>query len=74
MPSPRDTDEAWTRWRCSPAVAEGFALLANLRPRLAALIAPSFTEPEAALAAAGVPFQHVVLPPPFHLAGAARAR
>jgi histidinol-phosphate aminotransferase len=49
---------------------EGFALLANLRPRLAALIAPSFTEPEAALAAAGVSFRHVLLPPPFHLAGA----
>jgi histidinol-phosphate aminotransferase len=50
--------------------AEGFALLANLRPRLAALIAPSFTEPEAALAAAGVPFRHIVLAPPFGLAGA----
>ncbi len=50
--------------------AEGFALLANLRPRLAALIAPSFTEPEAALAAAGVAFEHVVLTPPFELAGA----
>src|SRR5262249_17854491 len=50
--------------------AEGFRLLANLRPRLAALIAPSFTEPEAALAAAGVPFRHVVLRPPFDLAGA----
>jgi histidinol-phosphate aminotransferase len=50
--------------------AEGFALLANLRPRLAALIAPSFTEPEAALAAAGVPFRHVVLSPPYGLAGA----
>ena len=49
--------------------AEGFALLANLRPQLAALIAPSFTEPEAALAAAGVPFRHVVLAPPFGLAG-----
>jgi histidinol-phosphate aminotransferase len=49
--------------------AEGFALLANLRPRLAALIAPSFTEPEAALAAAGIPFRHVVLPPPYGLAG-----
>jgi histidinol-phosphate aminotransferase len=49
---------------------EGFALLANLRPRLAALIAPSFTEPEAALAAAGVPFQHVVLARPFDLDGA----
>jgi histidinol-phosphate aminotransferase len=50
--------------------AEGFALLANLRPRLAALIAPSFTEPEAALATAGVPIEHVVLAPPFGLAGA----
>jgi histidinol-phosphate aminotransferase len=51
--------------------AEGFALLANLRPTLAALIAPSFTEPEAALAAAGVPIHHVVLAPPFELSGAA---
>ncbi|MEW2482769.1 Rv2231c family pyridoxal phosphate-dependent protein CobC [Mycobacterium sp. NPDC049093] len=50
--------------------AEGFALLAGLRPRLAALVAPSFTEPEAVLAAAGVPIQHVVLPPPFTLTGA----
>ncbi|WP_441957367.1 Rv2231c family pyridoxal phosphate-dependent protein CobC [Mycolicibacterium houstonense] len=48
--------------------AEGFALLPGLRPRLAALVAPSFTEPEAVLQAAGVPFQHVVLPPPFTLA------
>jgi histidinol-phosphate aminotransferase len=47
--------------------AEGFALLPNLRPRSAALIAPSFTEPEAALAAAGVPFSHVVLAPPYRL-------
>jgi histidinol-phosphate aminotransferase len=47
--------------------AEGFALLANLHPRRAALIAPSFTEPEAALAAAGVPFEHVVLDPPYGL-------
>jgi len=50
--------------------AEGFALLPNLRPRLAALIAPSFTEPEAVLSAAGVPFCHVVLAPPFALSGA----
>jgi histidinol-phosphate aminotransferase len=50
--------------------AEGFTLLANLRPRSAALIAPSFTEPEAALAAAGVPLRHVVLPSPFGLGGA----
>lgn len=50
--------------------AEGFALLPNLRPCLAALIAPSFTEPEAALSEAGVPFCHVVLAPPFGLSGA----
>ncbi len=50
--------------------AEGFVLLANLRPKLAALIAPSFTEPYVALTAAGVPVHHVVLDPPFGLAGA----
>jgi histidinol-phosphate aminotransferase len=50
--------------------AEGFALLANLEPTLAALIAPSFTEPEAALTAAGVALRHVVLAPPYDLAGA----
>ncbi len=51
--------------------AEGFALLPNLRPQLAAIIAPSFTEPAAALTAAGVPVHHVVLEPPFGLDGAA---
>lgn len=51
--------------------AEGFALLPALRPRRAALIAPSFTEPEAVLSAAGVPVEHVVLPPPFQLSAAA---
>ncbi|BAX93275.1 Rv2231c family pyridoxal phosphate-dependent protein CobC [Mycobacterium shigaense] len=51
--------------------AEGFALLANLRPAKAALIAPSFTEPAVALSAAGVPVHHVVLRPPFGLDGAA---
>jgi histidinol-phosphate aminotransferase len=50
--------------------AEGFALLANLRPRRAALIAPSFTEPEAVLTGAGVPLRQVVLPAPFRLADA----
>ena len=50
--------------------AEGFALLPNLRPTLAALIAPSFTEPDVALRAAGVPVHHVVLEPPFGLDGA----
>lgn len=50
--------------------AEGFTLLANLRPARAALIAPSFTEPDAALMTAGIPVHHVVLDPPFGLAGA----
>ena len=50
--------------------AEGFALLPNLRPTVAAVIAPTFTEPDTALTAAGVPVHHVVLGPPFGLAGA----
>lgn len=50
--------------------AEGFALLGDLRPRRAAVVAPSFTEPAAALTAAGVPVRHVVLEPPFGLGGA----
>src|SRR6516162_7525688 len=41
--------------------AEAFALLPNLRPARAAVIAPSFTEPAVALSAAGVPVRHVVL-------------
>ena len=49
--------------------AEGFALLPNLRPERAAVIAPSFTEPAVALTAAGVPVHHVVLEPPFGLDG-----
>lgn len=50
--------------------AEAFALLANLRPARAAVIAPAFTEPAAALTAAGVPVHHVVLEPPFGLGDA----
>lgn len=50
--------------------SEGFALLPAVRPRLAALFAPSFTEPEAVLATAGVPIRHIVLPPPFTVSGA----
>lgn len=50
--------------------AEGFALLPQLRPRLAALIAPSFTEPEAVFDTAGVPVAQVVLEAPFRLSGA----
>ncbi|MDI2032602.1 Rv2231c family pyridoxal phosphate-dependent protein CobC [Saccharopolyspora sp. TS4A08] len=41
--------------------AEGFALLPALRPALAALIHPSFTEPDLALRTAGVPVERVVL-------------
>lgn len=50
--------------------AEGFALLPHLRPGLAALIAPSFTEPEAVFDAAGIPVAQVVLPAPYRLADA----
>jgi histidinol-phosphate aminotransferase len=50
--------------------AEGFALLPNLRPTLAAVIAPSFTEPAVALRSGGVRVHHVVLDRPFGLAGA----
>ncbi|MFI7677885.1 Rv2231c family pyridoxal phosphate-dependent protein CobC [Actinophytocola sp. NPDC049390] len=39
--------------------AEGFALLPVLRPKLAALLHPSFTEPEVALRDADVPVRHV---------------
>lgn len=41
--------------------AEGFALLPGLRPRLAAVVHPSFTEPEVALTDAGVPVRRVML-------------
>jgi len=50
--------------------AEGFALLPNLRPARAAIVAPTFTEPAVALTAARVPVHHVVLEPPFGLDGA----
>ena len=43
--------------------AEGFALLPALAPRKAALVHPSFTEPEVALAQAGVPVHRVLLDP-----------
>jgi histidinol-phosphate aminotransferase len=47
--------------------AEGFAMLPRLRPRLAAVVHPSFTEPELALREAGVAVTRVVLPPPYRL-------
>ncbi|WP_243867417.1 Rv2231c family pyridoxal phosphate-dependent protein CobC [Actinophytocola oryzae] len=40
--------------------AEGFALLPALAPRLAAVLHPSFTEPEVALRTAGVPVHRVM--------------
>lgn len=50
--------------------AEGFAMLPRLRPRLAALIHPSFTEPDHVLREAGVSVHRVLLPPPHTLRGA----
>ncbi|MFC5994829.1 Rv2231c family pyridoxal phosphate-dependent protein CobC [Pseudonocardia hispaniensis] len=40
--------------------AEGFALLPGLAPRHAAVVHPGFTEPEAALRAAGIPVTRVL--------------
>lgn len=50
--------------------AEGFVLLSGLDPRCAAVIHPSFTEPELALRTAGIDVKRVVLPPPFSLSEA----
>ncbi|SNT23447.1 Rv2231c family pyridoxal phosphate-dependent protein CobC [Rhodococcoides kyotonense] len=47
--------------------AEGFAMLPRLRPRLAAVVHPSFTEPEWALREADVDVAQVILPPPYEL-------
>mgnify|MGYP002652356582 CR=1 FL=1 len=47
--------------------AEGFAMLPRLRPRLAAVLHPSFTEPELALREAGVPVAQVLLERPYRL-------
>ncbi|RDI32503.1 histidinol-phosphate aminotransferase [Rhodococcus sp. AG1013] len=51
--------------------AEGFAMLPRLGVREAALIHPSFTEPELALREAGVPVTHVTLEAPYRLDPAA---
>ncbi|QLY34414.1 threonine-phosphate decarboxylase [Nocardia huaxiensis] len=50
--------------------AEGFAMLPRLHPALAAIVHPSFTEPELALREAGVPVARVVLEPPYLLESA----
>ncbi|HEY7045678.1 MAG TPA: Rv2231c family pyridoxal phosphate-dependent protein CobC [Jatrophihabitantaceae bacterium] len=48
--------------------AEAFVLLARaLAPRRAVVVHPQFTEPEAALVAAGHPLRRVLLAPPFVL-------
>jgi len=41
-------------------VAEGFALLPALTPRLAAVVHPSFTQPEVVLRSAGIPVERVL--------------
>ncbi len=48
-------------------VAEGFALLPALVPRLAAVVHPSFTEPEVALRRAGIPVARVLTDPAHRL-------
>ncbi|MFB9570660.1 Rv2231c family pyridoxal phosphate-dependent protein CobC, partial [Saccharopolyspora hordei] len=55
----RDADEVLLL----AGAAEGFSLLPSLRPRLAALVHPSFTEPEVALRTAGVAVTRVQLDP-----------
>lgn len=50
--------------------AEGFAMLPRLTPAHAAVIHPSFTEPELALREAGIPVTQVILDEPFRLADA----
>jgi histidinol-phosphate aminotransferase len=46
--------------------AEAFTLIARaLRPRLAAVVHPSFTEPERALRDVGLELRRAILPPPY---------
>lgn len=60
----RDSDEVLL----TAGAAEAFVLLARaLRPRHAVCVHPSFTEPEAALRAAGHAVHRVVLEPPYVL-------
>ncbi len=60
----RDPDEVLL----TVGAAEAFVLLARvLRPAFAVCVHPSFTEPEAALRAAGVAVHRHVLPPPYVL-------
>jgi histidinol-phosphate aminotransferase len=60
----RDVDEVLV----TAGGAEAFVLLARaLRPQRAVCVHPSFTEPEAALRAAGHPVDRVLLEPPYVL-------
>lgn len=47
--------------------SEGFTLLPYLEPAAAAIVHPSFTEPDVLLQAAGIPVMRVVSPPPYEL-------
>jgi histidinol-phosphate aminotransferase len=75
-PDPAAATEAVARrhGRPSPEVlvtagaAEAFTLIARaFRPRCAVVVHPQFTEPEAALRAAGHRVERAILPPPFQL-------
>ncbi|HEY2276833.1 MAG TPA: Rv2231c family pyridoxal phosphate-dependent protein CobC [Streptosporangiaceae bacterium] len=75
-PDPAAATEAVGRRHARPpaevlvtaGAAEAFTLIARaFRPRHAVVVHPQFTEPEAALRAAGHRVERVVLPPPFQL-------
>jgi histidinol-phosphate aminotransferase len=75
-PDPADATEAVARRHGRPSAevlvtagaAEAFTLIARaFRPRRAVVVHPQFTEPEAALRAAGHRVERAILPPPFQL-------
>ena len=75
-PDPAAATEAVARRHGRPSsevlvtagAAEAFTLIARaFRPRRAVVVHPQFTEPEAALRAAGHRVERAILPPPFQL-------
>ena len=75
-PDPAAATEAAARRHGRPSsevlvtagAAEAFTLIARaFRPRRAVVVHPQFTEPEAALRAAGHRVERAILPPPFQL-------